>query len=272
MSSISTHDDGPIEYYTDCVFDPVDHDRVMERIGGGFETEVYCTADRRYLVKLKSERGGDRTTVLHQAQLLRGRAESLIACLGPAHSIPSYYLLAQDSDGKVQVLVVQPFLEHARSLAQLRYAALSPHERGRVVLQLRTILRCSRAMYRRAGWMPDLYGLVSTSRAARKQLAAPRLWGRHLWDFLVRRNLLCSVNLLLTEAPESRVVLVDYDRVRWPALVQRLYFGLRWLLSWRDELLLGWLAVRSGALDRQDLRSIVTPSVKTTGAPSTHHG
>ncbi len=242
MISTNAPDHLPAEYYADCVFDPVDHDAIMERIGGGFETEVYCTEDRRYLVKLKSDRGGDRATALHQAQTMRARADALVACLRPVHTIPSDYLLSQDTAGNVQVLVVQPFLRHARPLAQVDYAALSPEERGHIAAQLRTILCCSRALYRTAGWMPDLYGLVSTSRVARQRLAAPALWGRHLWGFLVQRNLLCSVNLLVTDAPESRVVLVDYDRVPWNELVQRLYFGVRWLLSWRDEALVWWLA------------------------------
>lgn len=210
----------------------------MERIGGGFETEVYCTEDRRYLVKLKSERGGDLATTIRQARTMRMVAEEIASCMGPEHSIPSYYFLSRDNAGKVQVLVVQPFLRHARPLMHVDYAGLSLRERERVGAQLRDILRRARTFYRKSGWMPDLYGLHSNSSAERKLLAAPYLLMWHLWGFLVGRNLLCSVNLLLTEAPESRVVLVDYDRVPWSPPVQRLYFGVRWLLSWRDGALL----------------------------------
>ncbi len=230
-----------VEHHSDDVFAPVDHDRVMERIAGGFETEVYCTDDRRYLVKVQHARGSDLPTALKRAQRMRATAEAIVACLGPEHTIPSWYVLSRDTQGKVQVLVVQPFLRHARPLAFVDYAALSHSERRRLAAQLRDILRRARACYRRKGWMPDLYGLYSGSSAERRLLAAPYLLLWHVWSFLVGRTLLQSVNLMLTEPPELRVVLVDYDRVRWSSVVQRLYFAARWILSWRDDAVLHWL-------------------------------
>lgn len=230
-----------VEYHSDDVFAPVDHDRVMERIGGGFETEVYCTDDRRYLVKVQSERGSDLSSALERAQRMRATAEAIVTCLGPEHTIPSWYVLSRDTNGKVQVLVVQPFLRHARPLAFVDCARLTHAERRKLAAQLRDILRRARACYRRTGWMPDLYGLYSGSSAERKLLAAPYLLLWHLWSFLVGRTLLRSVNLMLTEPPEQRVVLVDYDRVRWSSVVQRLYFATRWVLSWRDDALLHWI-------------------------------
>ncbi len=230
-----------IEYHTDDVFAPVDHDRVMERIGGGFETEVYCTEDRRYLVKLQSQRRSDLPTALARARGMRAIAEQIAMALGPEHSVQSAYVLSRDTTGQVQVLVVQPFLRHAQPLARVDYAALSPDERRQLALQLRDILRRARSFYRQTGWMPDLYGLYTGSSAERKRLMAPYLLLWHLWSFLVRRTLLKSVNLLVTEPPAPRVVLVDYDRVRWSPLVQRLYFALRWVLSWRDDALLHWI-------------------------------
>ena len=131
----------PSERYADAVFASVDHDEIMERIGGGFETEVFCTEDRRYLVKLKGERGSDRAGALRQAQAMRAIADQLVAGLGPEHSLPSGYMLAEDSAGKVHVLVIQPFLQHARPLAQVDLAALPAAERAALVGQLQQIRR-----------------------------------------------------------------------------------------------------------------------------------
>ena len=87
--------------------------------------------------------------------------------------------------------------------------------------------------------MPDLYGISSSSREHRTRLSTPWMLPWHLWSFFVQRNILRSCNLLLTDAPEHRVVLVDYDLVPWPGLLKRIYFAIRWLMSWRDHLLVG---------------------------------
>ena len=228
----------PQEHLIDQVFAPVDRDNQMERIGGGFETEVYLTEHGRYLVKLKSELGGDLHAALEHACKMRERAEQFVACLGPEHSIPSYYILSRDSAGKVQVLVIQPFIQSARPLYKVDYTALSADERREVADQLCEIIRRQLVLYRETGYMPDLYGLSSTSRADRLRMRTPHMLPWHVWSFLVRRNLLCSSNLLLTDGPRHQIVLVDYDLVPWHPLLRRIYFAVRRLLCWRDYLLI----------------------------------
>ncbi len=41
--------------YIDPVFAPLDRDHQLERVGGGFETDVYRSDDRRWAVKLKHD-------------------------------------------------------------------------------------------------------------------------------------------------------------------------------------------------------------------------
>jgi hypothetical protein len=224
--------------YSDDAFAPLDPDRSMERIGGGFETEVYRTDDRRYVVKVKHHLGSDLATALADVQAMRAAAEGFAACLGPEHSIPNEYVLARDSAGRVQVLVLQPFVSNAHPLNTIDFMDLTPEQRTHVADQLQQIIWRSLDYYRETGLMPDLYGLASASSAERARLSRPHMLPWHLWSFLVRRNLLRSHNLLLTDAPELRVVLVDYDLVRWHAIIRRIYFAARWLLGWRDHLLI----------------------------------
>src|SRR5262245_20606242 len=98
------------QLYADTVFAPIDRDLHMERIVGGNETEVYRRNDLRDVVKLKSDLGGDIAAALESALAMRAAAEEFAACLGPDYSIPSMYVIARDSAGQVQVLVLQPFL------------------------------------------------------------------------------------------------------------------------------------------------------------------
>ena len=238
MSNSAEPEVMPMAGYVDEVFAPLDRDHHLERIGGGFETEVYATDDHRYVVKLKSDLGGDVGVALAHTRQMRATAEAFAAYLGPQHSIPTHYVLARDSAGRVQVLVVQPFIRHARPLYKVDYSALSGDERTRVAAQLTDIVWRTLAFYRRTGYMPDLYGLASASSDERLRLSAPSMLPYHLWSFLVQRNLLRSCNLLLTDPPECRVVLVDYDLVRWNRLVRLVYFAVRWLLCWRDHLLI----------------------------------
>jgi hypothetical protein len=86
--------------------------------------------------------------------------------------------------------------------------------------------------------MPDLYGRTSTSAAERVRLNTPWMLPQRLWSFMVARNLLRSHNLLLTPAPERRIVLVDYDIVRRGRLYRLIYFAVRWMLFWRDHMLI----------------------------------
>lgn len=228
----------PAIHYTDEVFAPVDRDHQLERIAGGNETEVYITDDRRYVVKLKSDLGCSTRAAIDEAKTMRAAAEQFAACIGPDHSIASYYVVARDAAGRAQVLVVQPFIAHARPLDAVNYATLSAPERLHVAHQLHALIRRALRFYRVTGCMPDLYGRSTSSAAARRHHLAPRQLPARVWSFLVRRSLLRSHNLLLTDAPERRVLLVDYDIVRRSRLYRRMYYGARWLLSWRDRALI----------------------------------
>ena len=224
--------------YANEVFAPVDRDLALERIAGGNETEVYRTDDQRYVVKLKSHLGGTAREALEHARADRAAAERFIACLGPRHTIPSYYVIARDSTGRAQVLVIQPYLAGARQLFDVDYQTLGDDERASIAAQLREIIRRTLSFYRATASMPDLYGRTSASTAERARLNTPWMLPRRLWSFLVERNLLRAHNLMLTPAPERRVVLVDYDIVRRGRIYRMVYFAVRWMLFWRDHALI----------------------------------
>jgi hypothetical protein len=225
--------------YQNEVFAPIDRDHFVERLAGGNETEVYLSDDRRYVIKLKQDIGNtDTDTALHWAQTMRAGAEAFAACLGPDYSIPSYYLLARDSDGHTQVLVLQPYIANAHPLYQLDYERMSAAERKRVARRLRDIIRRALVMYREQGQMPDLYGRSSASSSERHHLNAPHMLPWRLWSFLVKRNLLRSHNLMVTDDAERRIVFIDYDIVRRSKLYRSVYYAVRWLLFWRDHALI----------------------------------
>jgi hypothetical protein len=224
--------------YADQVFALLDRDLALERIAGGNETEVYRTDDQRYVVKLKSDQGGTVDVALARALADRAAAERFIACLGPAHTITSYYVIARDSSGRAQPLVIQSYLAGAQQLFDVDYRALSRDERASIALQLREIIRRSLSFYRATASMPDLYGRTSVSTVERARLNKPWMLPWRLWSFLVERNLLRAHNLLLTPAPERRIVLVDYDIVRRGWLYRLIYFAVRWMLFWRDHMLI----------------------------------
>ncbi len=223
--------------HADAVFAPLDRDHQLERFAGGNETEVYRTDDGRYVVKLKSHLGGPLEEATAMAQAMRTAAEQFAACLGPAHSIPSYYVVSRDSTGHAQVIVVQPYVADAAPLYDIDLAALKSDQRERIARQLREIIRRALLFYRQTGSMPDLYGRVSTSSVERAKLNTPAMLPYRIWSFLVKRNLLRSHNLLLTAEPELRVVLVDYDTVRRSRLYRFVYYLVRWFLFWRDHAL-----------------------------------
>jgi len=225
-------------YFTDQVFAPIDLDHALERLAGGNETEVYRTDDGHSVVKLKGDLGGTAASALADAREMRAAAERFAGALGSRHSIPSQYIVARDSAGRVQVLVIQPFLRGARQLHDIDYTTLTEEERISVAAQLREIIRRSLAFYRATGSMPDLYGRTSRSSAERARLNGPLMLPWRLWSFVVRRNLLRSHNLMLTDEPERRVVLVDYDAVRRGPLYRRVYYLARWFLFWRDHALI----------------------------------
>ncbi len=233
--------------YADDVFAPIDQDLHLERIAGGNETEVYRTDDKRHVVKLKHELGGTLREALDNARTMRAAAEQFAACIGEEHSIPSYYVVARDSDGRVQVLVIQPYVAHAHPLSAIDYTTLTAAERARIAEQLQAIIGRSLSFYRGTRSMPDLYGRTSTSAAERKRLRSPWTIPARLWSFLIRRNLLRSHNLLLTNPPECRVVLIDYDFVRRSWLYRWAYYTVRRVLFWRDQALIWWMRRGAGS-------------------------
>jgi hypothetical protein len=235
--------------YADQVFAPLDRDLALERIAGGNETEVYRTDDSRYVVKLKSDLGGSLQEALECTRVARAAAEAFTGCLGPEYTIPSYYIVARDSAGQAQAMVIQPFIAGARPLFDVDYTALNGDEREQVASQLRDIIRRALSFYRATGSMPDLYGRSSANAGARAQANGLAMLPRRLWSFLVQRNLLRSNNLMLTAGPRRRVVLVDYDFVRRSRLYRLVYFAARWVLFWREHALILWMR-RGGAIPR----------------------
>jgi len=224
--------------HANTAFAPLDLDLHLERIAGGNETEVYRTDDHRYVVKLKTNGGGTEAEAFAYAQTLRAVAEEFARVVGSKHSIPNYYIIARDNEGQAQTVAIQPFLRHAQPLFEVAYADLSRKERQRIAVQLRRIIRQALKFYRRTSRMPDLYGRTSRSEAERKRLNAPHMLPWRLWSFIVKRNLLRANNLMLTEAPERWVVLVDYDPVERSRLYQLVYYTVRRVLFVRDYLLI----------------------------------
>lgn len=226
--------------YKNQVFAPLDDDNVLLRVAGGNETEVYRSDDERYVVKLKHDQGGDTAALVAQAQHMRDIANEFVQCLGPKYSIPSHVLLSEDDQGETRILVVQPFLENAHSLHDVNLLALPVAQRWQIILQLREIIARSLRHYAKYGRMPDLYGRASTSEQERKRLNKPWMLPWRIWSFVVQRNLLKSHNLMLHFDPEPRLVLVDYDPVRRSTLYQQVYYATRWLLFWRDRIVMEW--------------------------------
>ena len=220
--------------YANSIFASVDADLHLQRIAGGNETEVYCTDDERYVVKVKSEGGGSLEEALTEAQALRAAARTFSEAIGPEHAIPNYVFVARNSCGEVQPVVVQPYICNARPLFTLDYARLSSEQRRDLGRQLRDLIRRSLALYRRRKEMPDLYGRVSRSKAERRRLNTPLMFPRRVWGFLVKRTLLRSHNLMLTEGPEQRLLLVDYDPIKKSQRYKFVYYNVRRLLFLRD--------------------------------------
>ena len=225
----------------DRAFAPVDRNDDLERIGGGNETEVFRTDDLRHVVKVKHEADQSLDGALAQARRLRATAAELAMWLGPRHTIPCHLYIARDSDGLAQVVVVQPNLRGARSLCDVDFGALTAAERTDLAGQLEWLLARSLAMYRATRRMPDLYGRSAASKADRARRNSPLYFPWRLLSFLMRRNLLRSHNLMLTEGSERRVVLVDYDPVRRSPVYRSVYYRIRRILFWRDRRLIARL-------------------------------
>ncbi|WP_029214609.1 hypothetical protein [Kallotenue papyrolyticum] len=212
----------------------------LQHIGGGFETDVYRTTDGRFVVKRKREALPSTDAARREARRMQRLTRQFSACLGPEHTIATTYIVAGDAQGRPGVLAIQPWLAGAQPLDTLRYAELDHATHLRLLHHLLVIIARARRCYRAHGIMPDLYGLPGGTAAwpSRAPHHSPRL----VWDFLVRRTLLRSHNLLLTAAPQQRVVLVDYDLAyrQYAPWLRRLYFTTRFLLLWRDR----WLIAR----------------------------
>lgn len=224
--------------YANEVFAAIDHDHVLERIAGGNETEVYRTDDQRYVVKLKCDLGNTLLSALAHARAMRDAAERYTDCLGPRHTIPSHYIVARDTDGRIQVLVIQEFLAGAQPLFALDYAGMGAEDRAHIATELRDIIRRSLDFFRTTGSMPDLYGRTSASSHERAQQKRLAQLPRRVWSFVAQRNLLRSHNLMRTAETPARIVLVDYDFVRRSQLYRLVYFTVRWMLFWRDHMLI----------------------------------
>lgn len=210
------------------------------RIGGGSETDVYRSADGRMVLKHKPSQARTAQAAVAHARQLRSVAEQFAACIGLRHSIPNAYFVARDQCGQVSVVAVQPFLAHARPLAEVDYTRLPPDERANLVAQLRDLVRKTLTCFWRTGHMPDLHGgyhAEAHERTVRGWLVG---MPHRMWYFFVTQSVLSAHNLMMTDSPEHRVLLVDYDAVRWRGAVGRAYYWLRWMLFWRDH----WLVWR----------------------------
>jgi len=220
--------------YADTIFASVDADLHMQRIAGGNETEVYCTDDKKYVVKVKSEGGGTLKEALAEAKTLRKAAHTFSEAVGLEHAIPNYVFVARNREGEVQPVVVQPYICNACPLFALDYTALSSQQRQDLGRQLRDLINRALDLYRTTREMPDLYGRVSHSKAERQHLNTPWMLPHRVWSFLVKRTLLRSHNLMLTEGPDQQLLLVDYDPIKKGKRYKFVYYNVRRLLFLRD--------------------------------------
>ena len=208
----------------------------LVRVAGGSETDVY-RGENAFVLKLKPHTLATWQEALGQARELRAAAERFVAYLGPQHTVASAYLIAQSGTGRLQVLVVQPHID-GRPLADANLWALDRTERIHIALQLGELVRRALICYRESGHLPDLHGNFSANSSERDHLNRPGLWPWRIWHFFIGQSVLSAHNLLLTNGPERRVVLVDYDEVRWKGLLGRLFYLVRWMLFWRDHMVI----------------------------------
>jgi hypothetical protein len=223
-----------MHWHTDQLFAPLDRDLAMERIAGGNETEVYRTDDRRFVVKVKEGLGGSLQAALQEATQARAAAEEFAACLGPKHSLPSYYIIAADQHGDIQPVVIQPYIANGTPLAELDYRNLDRKTRKRLAKLLRRVIRRATKFYWQTGALPDLYGRRSADPSERSQNKSWRALPQRVWSFLIERSILRSHNLMLTNDQPAQLILIDYDTVRRNPLYRFVYFAVRMLLFFRD--------------------------------------
>ncbi len=235
------------EQYKDFLFAPLDIDLYLERVAGGNETEVYCTDDRRYVVKVKSEEVEQADSPLHEAWIMRQASDEFAEAIGPKYSIPSYYILSENNHQQIQPVIIQPYFQDAVPLFDIDYGKLSRQERQQIAGQLQEIIKRGVSSYLKRGRMPDIYGRSSANKDARKEANGWLMLPQRLWGFLVKRNLLRAHNLMLT--PERQIILVDYDPVKQSKLYQFVYYNVRLALFLR-EIVLIWLMVQFGYVPR----------------------
>lgn len=240
----------------DSLFAPLDEDLYLARIGGGNETEVYATDNQRYVVKVKSGSEDIRTNSLAEAfaeaQQLHVTAKQIARAIDPQHHVANYIIVAKSAIGHCQPIVIQPYFRHAQPLFEVNYDDLSFAEKRRVRHQLLDLIRCSVRVFFKEGWMPDLYGRISTSKSERTRLKSWHMLPWRLWSFLIQRNLLRSHNLMLT--PDSRVILVDYDPMQHGRFYQWIYYRVRLMLFLRDLIVL-WAVLFSWDSGKTDVES-----------------
>ncbi len=201
-------------------------------LSGGSQTDVYRTADRRFVIKLKATnaRTGE---ARQQAAQLQQVADLLCAHLGPEHSLNTWFLVLANDTGQLLVVGVQPFLDGAHPLDAVVLGSLTRASQVSLLENLRSIVRRSLACYRSTGRVADLYGYGHKAGAEARRWHPRRLLAEG-WRLISQNPLLTAHNLMLTH--DGRVVVVDYDPICHSRLSCRLIYGARALLLVRDRL------------------------------------
>lgn len=229
--------------HKNLLFACLDIDLHLERIAGGNESEVYCTDDARFVVKLKNEPHATLGAALFEAQDLRTAAQNFADIVGSEHSVPSYFLITDDGTCHAYVVIVQPYLKDSQPLFHKDYTKISREQRQLIATQLQTIIRRSLDSYWQTGIIPDIYGRSAASPEEREHQNSLSQLPARLWSFLIRRTLLRAHNLILT--PEQQIRLIDYDPVRESDFYKRVYYAARALLFIRDIFFI-WLMKHTG--------------------------
>ncbi|NTV65700.1 MAG: hypothetical protein HGA65_19505 [Oscillochloris sp.] len=160
-------------------------------LSGGSQTDVYCTADRRYVLKLKSvERRTGRAQ--QRAAQLKQLADAVYAHFGPEHSLRTWFLVLADAMGQPLVVGVQPFLAGARPLDAIAIDGLTLDSQTMLLAQLHTIIARSLACYRRTGRVADLYGYGRKAGAEARRWELRRLLAEG-WRLLAQCPLLSAI-------------------------------------------------------------------------------
>jgi hypothetical protein len=209
-------------------------------LSGGSQTDVYRTADRRFVLKLKSV-GGQTAIAKRRAAQMKQLADALYAYLSPGNALRTWFLVLADETGEPFVVGVQPFLDGAHPLDAITIDTLPLDRQEALLAHLYRIVDRSLACYRATGRVADVYGYGRKAGAEARQWDPRRLLSEG-WRLISQHPLLTSHNLMLTQ--DHRVVLVDYDLICYARVGCRLIYAARALLLLRDRVQLG-LAVRA---------------------------